>query len=89
MFVVVSLFVTLFVTLTANSIDSLGHLGGLLTGILCGLWLMPSLEDKRITYENHEKNKRRSLIFKVGIISTIVWFGLFFVLFYTVRKIQK
>ena len=87
MFILVSLLLTIIVSITGKQIDQLGHLGGLFTGILFGLCVMPQLGDTQHAFENHEKNKRISLIRQVGAIATLIWFGLFLILFYTVREV--
>ena len=32
--------------MTVSTTDTAGHFGGLLTGIMCGMWILPKLEDR-------------------------------------------
>ena len=63
--------------------DNLGHLGGLLSGIVLGLWLVP---DVKLTQET----KRRNMVVKtVGICLSIGLALLFIILIFTVRDPEK
>jgi rhomboid protease GluP len=67
--IVIFLLVTILmaVSITGN-VDQAGHFGGFLTGVVCGLWLLP------------EKN---CLVLKIGVGLTLVLFGLGSALLFT------
>jgi len=71
-------------------VDVLGHLGGFITGLIVGLWLIPPIRERSasgVYREAETSNQKCARI--TGIISTIVFFGIFFALFYTVREVPK
>lgn len=68
--IVIFLLVTILmaVSMTGNA-DQAGHFGGFVTGVICGLWLLP------------EKN---CLVLQIGVGLTLLLFGLGSVLLLTV-----
>ena len=65
--------------LGSKNIDVLGHFGGFITGILVGFWVLPCLEESQ---QKKDRAVKMSFWFK---ISTVVFFALMFILFFTVR----
>ena len=59
----------------------MGHLGGLLSGIILGLSLIPSL-----SHLEHPDNKSAKRIKIIGIIAALVFFIGGFTMFYTLRN---
>lgn len=76
-FLVIALLLTTM--LGSKNIDVLGHFGGFITGILVGFWVLPCLEESQ---QKKDRAVKMSFWFK---ISTVVFFALMFILFYTVR----
>jgi hypothetical protein len=65
--------------LGSENIDVLGHLGGFLTGVIIGLFLLPGLGTTPSEIQHQSSCK------KVGIISSIILCITFLTLFYTLR----
>lgn len=62
-------------------LNPLGHLGGFLTGMFVGLWLMPAVRQEASYHSSFEKKVR-----KVGYGLTFIYFTLLVILFYTVSE---
>ena len=77
------IFLLLSLVLTAmlgsKNIDVMGHLGGFLTGIILGHWIMPCVEEQSF---KKERASRLAYWFKIG---TVVWFALLIGCFYLFR----
>ena len=72
------MFDLLFATsITGNQVDNFGHLGGLITGIFGGMWLVRPINGRVGSYE-----KKAS---RVGWIVVLIYFVLGFTLFFTLR----
>lgn len=69
----------LTVMLGTKNIDVLGHLGGFLTGIVAGLWLLPALETSM------DKLERTRKVNKWSKVATFVWLTTMLVCFYAFR----
>ena len=65
--------------LGTKNIDVLGHLGGFLTGIVAGLWLLPALETSM------DKLERTRKVNKWSKVATFVWLTTMLVCFYAFR----
>ena len=80
--------------MTVSTTDTAGHFGGLITGILCGMWILPKLEDrpKQPTFGWHnntvqpKEEANNDFVKNLGYILTGIWFVLQYTLFYTVRE---
>ena len=79
--IIVFLLLSLVLTamLGSKNIDVMGHLGGFLTGIILGHWVMPCVEEQSF---KKERASRLAYWFKIG---TIVWFALLIGCFYLFR----
>lgn len=77
MFIVLSVLLT--VMLGGKNVDIMGHLGGFLTGVFCGHWLLPCHEES-----NARKTRASTLSWWFKIV-TAVWFVLVLGFFFTVR----
>ena len=78
MYVVLTLLLTLL--LGGKNVDALGHLGGFITGVFAGLWLMPCHEQ-----ENARKARAATIGFWFKII-TAIWFASLLLFFFTLRE---
>ena len=63
-----------------QNIDVLGHLGGFITGALCGLFLLPGLGDAPSDIQHHKSVKTFS------IWSTVIFCITLLACFYTLRE---
>jgi hypothetical protein len=75
------LLVNLTIGTIDTSIDSYGHLGGLIVGVLSGLFLFPVIPGQDDSNRSCQDKGR-----KVGQIGCIIFFVVGFVLFYTIRN---
>ena len=80
MFILFSLLLTIM--LGGKNVDTLGHLGGFITGFLVGFYHMPCVEK-----ENDRQARAKSLGFWFKIVFAI-WFVSMFTFFYTLRTPQ-
>ncbi|CDW75017.1 rhomboid family protein [Stylonychia lemnae] len=80
-FLFLSLLLNLSMTSSNTKVDSLGHLGGFLTGIIMALFLGHVLPNSDASSQKYQKMLRI-----LGIVLTIVYFVGGFVLFYTLRQ---
>ena len=80
MFILFSLLLTIM--LGGKNVDTLGHLGGFITGFFVGFYHMPCVEK-----ENDRQARAKSLGFWFKIVFAI-WFVSIFTFFYTLRTPQ-
>lgn len=67
-----------------TNVDAYAHLGGFLTGIAIGFVFLPKLKPPRRDLSSNEANYVKTWRI-AGLVVTIVWILLAFILFYTVR----
>ena len=72
--------ILLSVLLGAKNIDVLGHLGGFITGAICGHWLLPCLET------DMAKLSRARTISTFAKVLTVIWFVTMLSVFYLARE---
>ena len=67
-----------------TNVDAYAHLGGFLTGISVGFIFLPKLKPPRRDLTTNEASYVKTWRI-AGIVVTVVWILLAFILFYTVR----
>mmetsp|Transcript_9689 Transcript_9689/g.13232 ORF Transcript_9689/g.13232 Transcript_9689/m.13232 type:complete len:164 (-) Transcript_9689:362-853(-) len=77
MFIILSLFLTIM--LGGKNVDILGHLGGFITGVFVGHWLLPCNEQEA---PRQERAKKLAFAFK---IVTAIYFVIMLICFFTLR----
>jgi hypothetical protein len=87
MFLVVSLLLSIIATSNGPRIDVLGHLGGFITGVMLGLFLLPTLRREAVQgIFNSPEFKYQESVSCIGKTTLTVFLISFLVCFYTVRE---